>query len=152
MLSLALAIFLCDQMTKIWVLKSIKFGHSIYVTSFFNLTHVYNEGAAFGLFADMGGVQQYFFMGIAITFIGAVSYMLLAKNLSKCDALGLSLLLGGAAGNLWDRVNYGHVVDFLHFHIYGYHFPSFNVADISICLGAGIIIAFSFWQQFCLKK
>lgn len=135
-----------DQFTKYLVVKGIDY-HSpgIEVTPFFNIIHVYNTGAAFSFLASMGGWQRWFFVGVAI-FISLFLLVLLLKTPASkpWTCLGISLIIGGAIGNLIDRIVLGHVVDFLLFYIKTdegfWAYPAFNVADIGVCVGAALLI------------
>lgn len=138
---LTAAVLVVDQLTKLWVDGSFVKYERLQVLPFFNLTLAYNEGAAFSFLAGAGGWQRWFFTLIAC----GVSVMLVLwlRKLPKTDwwsAISLSLILGGAVGNLIDRVIYGHVVDFLDFHWQGYHFPAFNIADSAITVGAIMMV------------
>lgn len=115
------------------------------ITSFFNLVLVYNNGSAFGLFANQSGWQLWLFVGVA-TVVALAILAWLWKSTSKhaFTALGLSLILGGTLGNLYDRIVDGYVIDFLDFHIADYHWPAFNIADAAICLGVFFMIISSF--------
>lgn len=139
-LGLALMILLADQFTKILVIGSFALGDSSPVTSFFNLVRVHNTGAAFSFLAQAGGWQRWFF-----TALGSVAALLMVWLLKKhagqkLFGLAIACVLGGAVGNVLDRVLYGYVVDFLDFHYAGIHFPAFNLADSAICLGAACLI------------
>ncbi|WP_111977827.1 signal peptidase II [Algibacillus agarilyticus] len=142
---LTLVILVLDQATKLAVLDSLVLYERINYAPFFNLVYVQNFGAAFSFLADAGGWQRWFFTGIA-----AAAAILLAYWLYKTPAeqkiipIGFSLILGGALGNLYDRVAYGYVVDFLDFYINNYHWPAFNVADMAIVIGAGFVLLDSF--------
>lgn len=139
-LGIAAIIVLLDQVTKITITQIFSYGQSVPVTSFFNLVLVYNKGAAFSFLSSQGGWQRYFFTGIAIVAAILITY-LIKKNLGRrLHCWGLTLILGGAVGNLIDRLMYGHVIDFLDFYVKGWHWPAFNVADIAICVGAGLYI------------
>lgn len=138
---LSAAIVVVDQITKLAVDGSFEKYERLEILPFFNLTLAYNEGAAFSFLAGAGGWQRWFFTAIAV----GVSVMLVVwlKRLPKADwwsAVSISLILGGALGNLYDRVVYGHVIDFLDFHWQGSHFPAFNVADSAITVGAAMMI------------
>lgn len=137
-------IALADQATKWWILSALKDGQPIQVTSFFDLVLAYNRGAAFSFLADQDGWQRLFFIAIAVVASGVIIYLLRKHADEKIFCLGLALILGGALGNLWDRVLLGHVVDFLLFHWQGRAFPAFNLADSAITLGAGLLILDSF--------
>ncbi|MCG8316118.1 MAG: signal peptidase II [Pseudomonadales bacterium] len=141
---LSVIIVVLDYVTKLIVIKTMSIGTRIEVLPFFNWIHVRNEGAAFSFLAGAGGWQRWMFAAISIGVSGALIYWL--KNTPKSDrwmACCLAMIIGGALGNLYDRLVYGSVVDFLDFHgsifqmILGYsHFPAFNVADIAISVGA----------------
>ena len=139
-LSLATIIILLDQFTKILIVGAYRLGDSTRVTSFFNIVRVHNEGAAFSFLANAGGWQRWFFTAIGVVAVIAIVWMLRSHAGQKLFALALSLILGGAVGNVIDRVWYGYVVDFLDFHAAGIHFPAFNVADSAITCGAICLI------------
>lgn len=141
---LALVLIILDQITKIWVAKTLTFGVPVYVTGFFNLLLVYNEGAAFSFLASQAGWQRYFFVVISIAAVVLIVYWLRKHRNDKTFCLALSLLLSGAIGNLIDRFIYGHVIDFLDVHAFGYHWPTFNVADCGVTLGALLFIYVEF--------
>jgi signal peptidase II len=119
-------------------------GQQIPLTDFFNLVLTYNAGAAFSFLSDASGWQRWFFSGIAAAASILIVYLLRKHAAEKLFCLALSLVLGGALGNLWDRITLGHVVDFLDFYVGGYHWPAFNVADSAIFLGAMFLIVESF--------
>ena len=139
-LALAVIIILADQFTKVLILGSFQYGDSTRITSFFNLVRVHNHGAAFSFLANMGGWQRWLFTGIGIG--AAVLIVWLLKNHAgqKLFAFALACILGGAIGNVIDRVLYGYVVDFLDFYWKGWHFPAFNIADSAISIGAVCLI------------
>jgi signal peptidase II len=143
-LGLAAAVTLADQVTKLWVLARFAPGESLPVTFFFDLVLVYNKGAAFSFLAKADGWQTPLLMGISVVAIGIVATMLWRNPARRLLDAGLALILGGAVGNLIDRGAYGKVVDFLHFHAYGWSYPAFNVADSAITVGAVILIIESF--------
>ena len=145
LLSAAVVIF--DYATKTAVLGSFAPGEGRALTSFFNLVLVFNKGAAFSFLATAQGWQTFFFSAIAIVASVVISVLILKNPEKRLFCAGLALILGGALGNLYDRVVYGHVVDFLDFHAVGWHFPAFNVADSAITVGAGILILESFLHQ-----
>ena len=139
-LGIAAIVILLDQLSKITITKLFVTGESMPVTSFFNLVLAYNPGAAFSFLAHESGWQRHLFTVIGI---GAALYIIyLIKNHSsqRMFCWALSLILGGAIGNVIDRVMYGHVVDFLDFFYGTSHFPAFNLADSAICLGAALFI------------
>ncbi len=136
-----------DQLTKVLILMNYQWGEGTVVTSFFNIVRVHNTGAAFSFLADAGGWQRWFFTAVGIVAAGFMGWMLKHHRESKLFALAMSSLLGGAIGNVIDRVLYGYVVDFLDFHwswldvlFYRGHFPAFNLADSAITLGAICLI------------
>ena len=132
---------LLDQLSKSVVISKLTaYVDAIPLTSFFNLVHVHNTGAAFSLFADQPGWQRFFFLGIAVI-AAAIILALLKKTAGRAlFSAALALILGGALGNVIDRIRYGYVIDFLDFHLGTWHFPAFNVADSAITLGAVLLI------------
>lgn len=145
--AVAAAIVLADQLAKWAALALLRPGEPVPVTGFFNLVLVFNRGAAFSFLANAPGWQQPFFIAVALSAAAIVSWMLWRYPARRLLCAGLALILGGALGNLWDRVAYGHVVDFLDFHAMGWHWPAFNLADSAISVGAGILIAESFVRK-----
>jgi signal peptidase II len=145
-LILALVVLVLDFVTKRWVESGLFYGEQIPVTSFFNLVLTYNAGAAFSFLSDAAGWQRWFFSNIAGGASIMIIYLLRRHEADKLFCTALSLILGGAVGNLWDRIMLGHVVDFLDFYIGTYHWPAFNVADSAIFLGAMLLILQSFLQ------
>ena len=143
-LTLALIVLVLDLVSKHWVVSILLHGQQIPLTDFFNLVLTYNAGAAFSFLSDASGWQRWFFSGIAAAASILMVYLLRKHTSEKLFCLALSLVLGGALGNLWDRITLGHVVDFLDFHVGGYHWPAFNVADSAIFLGALFLIVESF--------
>lgn len=139
-LSLAAIIILFDQFTKILIVGAYRLGDSTRITSFFNIVRVHNEGAAFSFLAQAGGWQRWFFTAIGAVAVIAIVWLLRSHAGQKLFAFALSLILGGAVGNVIDRIWYGYVVDFLDFHAAGIHFPAFNVADSAITCGAMCLI------------
>jgi signal peptidase II len=143
-LTIALIVLVLDLASKHWVESILLHGQQIPLTDFFNLVLTYNAGAAFSFLSDASGWQRWFFSGIAAAASILIVYLLRKHAAEKLFCLALSLVLGGALGNLWDRITLGHVVDFLDFHVGGYHWPAFNVADSAIFLGAMFLIVESF--------
>jgi signal peptidase II len=139
-LGVALVIFLLDQLTKIAIVGAFQLGESLPITSFFNLVRVHNAGAAFSFLADAGGWQRWFFTGLGTVAALVMVYLLRMHAGQTLFCLALSLLLGGAVGNVVDRVLYSHVIDFLDFYSGTWHFPAFNVADSAITMGACLLI------------
>lgn len=130
-----------DRAAKAAVLAALAPGESVAVTGFFNLVLVFNKGAAFSLLAGASGWQTWFFAAIAAVVAVVIALLILGHAGERLFAAALALILGGALGNLWDRLAFGHVVDFLDFHAGGWHWPAFNVADSAITVGAGMLIA-----------
>ena len=139
-------IALADQLIKWLVQQSMAYGQSGEITPFFNWVHVWNKGAAFSLFADGGGWQRYFFIAIAIV-VSAVLVKLIRDSHKRTEALAYSMVLGGAFGNVIDRVFRGYVVDYLDFHWQSRHWPAFNLADVFIVLGVAMILVTSFTAE-----
>lgn len=147
-LGLAAIVAVLDQFTKVLILGYYQLGDSTPVTSFFNVVRVHNHGAAFSFLADAGGWQRWFFTGIGVVAVGFMVWMLKSHPGQKLFSLAVSCLLGGAVGNVVDRLLHGYVVDFLDFHFRwlepvfrGGHFPAFNLADSAITVGAvGLIL------------
>ncbi len=146
-LILALVVLVLDIVTKRWVESILLHGQQIPLTGFFNLVLTYNAGAAFSFLSDASGWQRWFFSAIAASASGLIIYLLRKHAADKLFCMALSLILGGALGNLWDRITLGHVVDFLDFHVSNYHWPAFNVADSAIFLGAMLLILDSFRRK-----
>lgn len=143
----AAAVVAADRLSKWAALAWLRPGEGLEVTGFFNLVLVFNRGAAFSFLADAPGWQRPLFIAVALAAAAIVSWMLWRYPARRLLSAGLALILGGALGNLWDRVVYGHVVDFLDFHALGWHWPAFNIADSAISVGAGILIAESFLRK-----
>jgi signal peptidase II len=139
-LAIAAVIVIVDQITKVIVERQFVQGDVLPVTSFFNLVLAYNKGAAFSFLANAGGWQDEFLSIVAVVASLFVLYLLWRHGTQRLFAFALSLILGGAIGNLIDRRLYGHVIDFLDFHYAGWHWPAFNVADSAIVCGAGLLI------------
>lgn len=139
-LGISLIVILLDQVTKLTIKQMFAFGQSRPVTSFFNLLLTYNEGAAFSFLSSQGGWQRYLFTGISVCATILILYLLKRNAGQRMFCWALALILGGAVGNLIDRVAYGHVIDFLDVHAGGWHWPAFNVADSAICLGAVLFV------------
>ncbi|MBP6718489.1 MAG: lipoprotein signal peptidase [Rhodoferax sp.] len=139
-LGLALILLIADQFTKILILGDYQLGDSTVVTSFFNIVRAHNTGAAFSFLADASGWQRWFFTGIGVVAVGVILWMLKAHPGQKLFSFALACILGGAVGNVIDRVRYGYVVDFLDFYWGTWHFPAFNIADSAISVGAACLI------------
>jgi len=139
-LTLSVLIIVLDQISKVWITKHFFYGESVPVTQFFNLVLVHNSGAAFSFLSSAGGWQRWFFSAIAVAASIWITWMLHKHLHEKLFCAALTLILGGALGNLIDRVAYGYVVDFLDFYWNTYHFPAFNIADSAITCGAVLMI------------
>jgi len=135
-----------DLYTKHLIQGAFVYGEHLTVTSFFDLVRYHNEGAAFSFLSNAGGWQKWFFTAVAAIAVVIISYLIKKHQTNKLFCLGLALVLGGAIGNLYDRVTLGYVVDFLDFHLNGMHWPAFNVADSAICVGVAILLWDSFKQ------
>lgn len=147
-LGIAAAILLFDQFTKLLVISRFELGDSQAVTSYFNLVRVHNSGAAFSFLSTASGWQRWLFTGIGVAAAGFMVWLLRSHPQQTLFCFALSLVLGGAVGNVVDRMLWGHVIDFLDFHgdwlspvFYQGHFPAFNVADSAISVGAVCLIA-----------
>ena len=139
-LGLAFAVIVLDHLTKWWVTTSLDYQEAIPVLPFFSLVRVHNTGAAFSFLADAGGWQRWFFIAV-----GVIATVIIVRLLNRHAheprlAFSLALVLGGALGNVIDRVVLGHVVDFLYFHYQDFGWPAFNVADSAISVGAALLI------------
>jgi signal peptidase II len=139
-LGLATAIVLADQLTKIVVERKFDSGDVRPVTDFFNLVLTYNKGAAFSFLANASGWQGTFFTVIGVSASFFIVYLLARHGTQRLFSLALALVLGGALGNVIDRIAHGHVIDFLDFHWRGWHWPAFNLADSAIVIGAVLLI------------
>lgn len=140
-LGLATIIILFDQVSKITITKLFAYAESLSITTFFNLTLVYNKGAAFSFLAAESGWQRYFFTAIGLIAAAYITYLLKRHATQKLFCAALAMIMGGALGNVIDRLLYGHVIDFLDFHYQEiYHFPAFNIADSAIVVGAALFI------------
>ena len=137
--ALAIVVFAADQAAKTSIDMTTPLGWSREVTSFFNLVHVLNPGAAFSFLAGAGGWQRWFFLAIALA-VSAWLVWLLSRPISKLERLSYSLILGGALGNGFDRAVRGHVIDYLDFHLRGWHWPAFNIADMAIVGGVVALV------------
>ena len=139
-LGLSLIILLADQFTKVLIVGNYALGDSTYVTNFFNVVRAHNTGAAFSFLAGAGGWQRWFFTGIGVVAAIFMVWMLKSHPGQKLFSFAIALILGGAIGNVIDRLWHGYVVDFLDFHWKTMHFPAFNVADAAISVGAVCLI------------
>lgn len=133
-----------DQITKQAVTANFQYGESKYIFSWFNLVLAHNSGAAFSFLASASGWQREFFIVLTSIISCGLLWMLKNNSTNRILSIALALVLGGAFGNLYDRVQYGYVIDFVQWHVAGYYWPAFNVADSAICLGAVLLILDSF--------
>ena len=139
-LGLAFILLLADQFTKVLIVGYYHLGDSTWVTSFFNIVRVHNYGAAFSFLAGASGWQRWFFTALGVVAAVVIVWMLKKHPGQTLFCFAMACILGGAIGNVADRVMYGYVVDFLDFHWAGMHFPAFNVADSAISVGAVCLI------------
>ena len=139
-LGLALAVIVLDQFSKTLILGNYQLGDSRYVTSFFNVVRVHNTGAAFSFLAGAGGWQRWFFITLGFVATGFIVWMLRSHPTQKLFCFAVTMIMGGALGNVIDRMLHGYVVDFIQVHAGGWYFPSFNLADSAITLGAILLI------------
>jgi signal peptidase II len=139
-LGLSAAVVALDLATKEWVSSVFRYGETMEVMPFFNLVLVHNTGAAFSFLAGAGGWQRWFFTAVAVVISGVLVWMLRKPGTGRLLSAALALVLGGALGNLYDRVTVGYVVDFIQLHAGGYYFPAFNVADSAITVGVVLLI------------
>ena len=143
-LLISAVVLVIDQVTKYAVATSFQYNESKVILPFFNLVLAYNSGAAFSFLAGASGWQREFFIGVTVVISAVLLWMLRRYHDNQLLAAALTLVLGGAFGNLVDRVMHGHVIDFIQLHAYGYAWPAFNVADSAICAGAALLI----WDSF----
>jgi len=139
-LGLAFILLIADQFTKVLILGYYQLGDSTHVTSFFNIVRAHNSGAAFSFLAGASGWQRWFFTAIGVVAALFILWMLKSHAGQKLFSFALACILGGAIGNVIDRLLHGYVIDFLDFHLRGWHFPAFNIADSAITLGAAGLI------------
>jgi len=139
-LGVAALVILLDQLTKTLILGSFQLGDSHTVTSFFNIVRVHNAGAAFSFLAGASGWQRWFFVGLGALAALFIVWMLRSHGGQRLFSWALALILGGAVGNVIDRLLHGHVVDFIQLHYGSAYFPSFNIADSAITVGAALLI------------
>lgn len=142
-LALAAAIIAADQASKSLVLASLRLGETVVLTPFFNWTLTFNPGASFSFLADAGGWQRWLFTGLALAVAGWILLELRRHAGERLLALAMTLIMGGALGNVIDRMRFGAVVDFIQVHAAGWYFPAFNVADSAISIGAVLLV----WEQ-----
>jgi signal peptidase II len=139
-LGIAVIVILVDQFSKTMILGTFRLHDSHTVTSFFNVVRVHNTGAAFSFLAGAAGWQRWFFVGLGAVAAGFIVWLLRRHAGQRLFCWALALILGGAVGNVIDRLLHGYVVDFIQVHYRGWYFPSFNVADSAITVGAAFLI------------
>ena len=146
-LAVSAAVVVLDLASKAWITHAFAPGEAHGITSFFSLVLVYNTGAAFSFLADAGGWQRWFFTLLTIVISAVLVVALRRPHASRVVPLALALVLGGALGNLWDRLTLGHVVDFILVHWESHTFPAFNLADSAISVGVALLIWGSVWPR-----
>ena len=146
-LGLAALVIVLDQLSKEWISSHFRYTESMPVTGFFNLVLAHNTGASFSMLSDAGGWQRWLFSGVAVVASVWIVWLLRKHSQQKLFSFALAFILGGALGNLIDRIAYGYVVDFLDFYWGEYHFAAFNLADSAITCGAGLLL----WDSFVNK-
>jgi signal peptidase II len=139
-LGVAAIALLIDQLSKITITKLFAYGESMTLTSFFNLVLVHNKGAAFSFLASETGWQRHVLTAVGIGAAVFILFLLKRHAGQRMFCWALALILGGALGNVLDRIMYGYVIDFLDVHVGGWHWPAFNVADSAICIGAVLFV------------
>jgi len=139
-LGIAFAVIVLDQITKTWIASTFQLGDARRMTSFFDIVRAHNRGAAFSFLNDASGWQRWFFIGLGIVAAAFIVWMLKRHGGQRIFGWALALILGGALGNVIDRVLHGHVIDFIQVHWKSHYFPSFNVADSAITIGAALLI------------
>ena len=141
---ISLFVFLLDILSKNFIQKKIIYGEQVEITSFLSLVHFQNTGAAFSFLSDQGGWQRYFLIAISLLAVLYIPWLINQYKKNILIVIGLLLILGGAIGNLYDRINYGYVIDFIYLHIAEFYWPAFNVADSAISLGVLLFLYGSF--------
>ena len=141
---ISLSIFLLDILTKNYIQNKIMYGDQVEITSFLSFVHFQNPGAAFSFLSDQGGWQRYFLIVISLLAVIYIPWLINQYKKNMLIVIGLLLILGGAIGNLYDRISYGYVIDFIYFHIAEFYWPAFNVADSAISIGVILFLYGSF--------
>ena len=139
---ISLFVFLLDILSKNFIQNKIMYGEQVEITSFLSLVHFQNTGAAFSFLSDQGGWQRYFLIAISLLAVLYIPWLINQYKKNILIVIGLLLILGGAIGNLYDRISYGYVIDFIYLHIAEFYWPAFNVADSAISLG---VLLVSLW-------
>lgn len=138
--SISAVVVALDLYTKHLVQQAFVYGEHLNITPFFDLVRYHNEGAAFSFLASAGGWQKWFFTGFSLIAIAVITYLIKKHSTQKLFCVGLALVLGGAIGNVYDRITLGYVVDFLYFYYQKFSWPAFNVADSAICVGVALLL------------
>jgi signal peptidase II len=141
---ISLFVFLLDILSKNFIQKKIIYGEQVEITSFLSLVHFQNTGAAFSFLSDQGGWQRYFLIAISLLAVLYIPWLINQYKKNILIVIGLLLILGGAIGNLYDRINYGYVIDFIYLHFAEFYWPAFNVADSAISVGVLLFLYGSF--------
>ena len=141
---ISLSVFLLDIVSKNFIQNKIMYGEQVVITSFFSLVHFQNPGAAFSFLSDQGGWQRYFLIAISLLAVLYIPWLINQYKKNILIVIGLLLILGGAIGNLYDRISYGYVIDFIYLHFAEFYWPAFNVADSAISLGVLLFLYGSF--------
>ena len=141
---ISLSVFLIDIVSKNFIQNKIMYGEQVEITSFLSLVHFQNTGAAFSFLSDQGGWQRYFLIAISLLAVLYIPWLINQYKKNILIVIGLLLILGGAIGNLYDRISYGYVIDFIYLHIAEFYWPAFNVADSAISLGVLLFLYGSF--------
>lgn len=150
---LALVVLVVDLGSKQWVMSHFQLGESLPLIPFFNLTYAHNPGAAFSFLADKDGWQRWFFAVIALAITAALLVLMYRSSASqRLNNIAYAMIIGGAVGNLTDRLVHGYVIDFVDFYINDWHYPIFNIADAGICIGALLIVLEGFFVSSEKKK
>ena len=141
---ISLFVFLLDILSKNFIQNKIIYGEQVEITSFLSLVHFQNTGAAFSFLSDQGGWQRYFLIAISLLAVLYIPWLINQYKKNILIVIGLLLILGGAIGNLYDRISYGYVIDFIYLHFAEFYWPAFNVADSAISLGVLLFLYGSF--------
>ena len=145
---IAIAIIAFDRLSKLYIASSLMLAEPLRILPILNFTLAYNRGAAFSFLHNASGWQNIFFTTLAcIVSVIIIAWLYRVSRRDWWSCIGLNLVLGGAIGNAWDRLQYGYVIDFIHFHLGNWSFAIFNVADSAICVGATMLILCWVWQQ-----
>ena len=141
---ISLSVFFLDILSKNFIQNKMIYGEQVEITSFLSLVHFQNTGAAFSFLSDQGGWQRYFLIAISLLAVLYIPWLINQYKKNILIVIGLLLILGGAIGNLYDRINYGYVIDFVYLHIAAFYWPAFNVADSAISIGVLLFLYGSF--------